>query len=158
MSGSEADGGCQCGHVRFAIKGRPLFRAYCHCKTCQAYNQADYGDVVVMRSGDVGLSGAEHIAFEFLQNPPVVKRGRCANCDGVAVETANLPMLPELTIIPAQTLDHPAGMPDPAFHMYYNRRVADADDALPKHSGNLRSQLAFARALLGGLRRRRGDS
>lgn len=155
MSGSEASGGCQCGQVRYAIKGLPLFRAYCHCQTCQAYNQADYGDVVVMRSKHVSLSGAEHIDFQFHQSPPIVKRGRCADCDGVTVETADLPLLPELTIIPAQTLDQLTGMPDPAFHMYYNRRVADADDGLAKHSGNLRSQLAFGRALLGALRRSR---
>lgn len=147
-------GGCTCGRVRYEVSGVPLFRAHCHCNTCQAYNQADNADIVVMRSKDVSLEGEDHIDFRFHQRPPVINRGKCALCGGVVVERIHLPLPPKLTIIPAQTLDSADGAPDVAFHMFFHRRVKDVADNLPKHSGYLRSQTAFSMAALRGLRNR----
>ena len=149
----QAEGGCSCGKVRYGITGAPLFRARCHCRTCQAYNDAAFGDILVLRSRDVTLSGEDQIAFRFHQTPPVVRRGRCSSCDGVAVERIHLPLFPKLTILPAPTLDQPEDAPQLDFHMFYHRRREDVADALPKHSGYLSSQWAFAAGILKGLRK-----
>ena len=146
-------GGCMCGEVRYAISGPLLFRAHCHCETCQAYTQAEHADIIVMRSRDVILEGESQIGFRFHQFPPVINRGTCAACGGVAVERIHLPVSPKLTIIPAQTLESTDGAPNVAFHMFYHRRVKDAQDRLPKHSGYLRSQTAFSMAALRSLRK-----
>ncbi len=147
-------GGCSCGKVRYTITGVPLFRAYCHCKTCQSYNEADNADIILLRSGDVMPMGEHHIDFRFHQMPPVLNRGICAACGGVAIERIHRPLIPKLTIIPVQTLDTPETAPSPALHIFYHRRVKDVEDALPKHSGYLKSQWAFTAALLKGLRTR----
>lgn len=145
-------GGCSCGKVRYTLKGATLFRAYCHCQTCQAYNQAERADILVMRSGDVVLDGEHHIDFRFHQKPPVIKRGTCASCGGVAIEKIHLPLSPKLTIIPAQTLDAPERAPRADFHMFYHRSIKEAEDRLPTHSGYLKSQWAFTAAVIKGLR------
>lgn len=152
------DGGCACGKVGYAIKGEPMFRAFCHCLTCQQYNQADHADVIVMRAKDVAVTGADHIAFKSYQNPPIVKRGKCSACDGVAVETVRLPLIGDLTILPAQTLHSAERMPKPAFHMFYNRRIKDIADDLPKHAGYLASQWAFSKAFLKALMRKKNST
>lgn len=153
MNQVDANGGCACGHVRYAAKGAPLFRAYCHCLICQEYNQADRADIVVMRTKDVSVEAPDRIAFRSYRAPPLVVRGKCRSCDGITMENVRIPLMPRLTIVPVQTLDDLAGFPEPGFHMFYNRRVTDADDDLPRHSHYLPSQLAFSAALLGGLLR-----
>jgi len=153
MERVEASGGCACGHVRYATKGTPLFRAYCHCLICQEYNQADRADIIVMRSSDVEMDAADRIAFKSYRAPPILQRGKCRRCDGVALERMRIPLMPRLTILPAQTLDDSGGFPSSSFHMFYHRRVTDADDALPRHSTYLSSQLAFSSRLLRALRR-----
>jgi hypothetical protein len=153
MEPVEASGGCACGHVRYATNGTPLFRAYCHCLICQEYNQADRADIIVMRSTDVMVHAADRIAFRSHAAPPLLQRGRCRRCGGVAIEKMRIPLMPRLTILPAQTLDDSGGFPGSSFHMFYHRRVADADDALPRHSTYLSSQLAFSSGLLRALRR-----
>ncbi len=37
------EGGCQCGHVRYAIDGEPLGLAVCHCNGCQRQSGSAFG-------------------------------------------------------------------------------------------------------------------
>lgn len=151
MTTTLLSGACQCGLVTYAIDADPLFRAHCHCLTCQAFNQADYADIVVVRSKHVSLESREKIKFRFHQRPPVINRGRCQTCDGATLEELNLPLFPKITIVPAQTLHSMNKLPPARFHMFYHRRIDDAKDDLPKHSSYVRSQLAFSSALLASL-------
>ncbi|MEM7290056.1 MAG: GFA family protein [Pseudomonadota bacterium] len=154
LNSIQEGGGCACGSVRYAIKGTPLFRAFCHCETCQAYNQADFADIIILRSRDVVLNAEDQIDYRFHQWPPALKRGKCKQCGGVAIEKIHLPLSSKLTIIPTQTLHRPEDATEPTFHMFYHRRVTDVHDSLPKHSGYPKSQWAFTAAVLKGLRSR----
>ncbi len=146
----EANGGCACGSVQYQLTAMPMFRARCHCHICQEFNQAEYADILIMRAASVTVVGREHIDFKFHRSPPLLSRGNCRSCGGAAVEEMNLPLMPNLTIVPVQTLRNNAGIPDPKFHMFYHRRLQNADDDLPKHSGYLSSQLGFSKAVLSG--------
>ncbi|MGH1419313.1 MAG: GFA family protein [Hyphomicrobiaceae bacterium] len=148
-----AKGICECQHVRFEFEGLPLFRAFCHCKICQEFNQADFADIIVVRSKDITVREMERIKFKSYRQPPILSRGRCVKCNGVAIETMRIPVLPRLTILPYQTLSRATGVPDPQFHMFYHRRVKEVCDDLPKSSNYLQSQLRFSSALLAGLLR-----
>lgn len=148
MTKPGVEGGCTCRRVQFRATGKPLFRAYCHCTICQSFNNADFADILVMRSRDVSVKGRESVVFKVHRNPPLLKRGRCSDCGGVAIEEMSIPLLPKLTIIPLQTLDQPTDPPLAQFHMFYHRRDVDVDDALPKHSGYVSSQMRFSRTLL----------
>lgn len=146
---------CSCGHVQFEISGDPLFRAFCHCTICQSFNRSDYADILVMRTKDVSAPPPDRVAFKTYRQPPIVSRGQCTACGSAVMETLTIPAFPNLSIIPVQTMAAATSLPDGAFHMFYDRRVTDINDELPKRTGYLASQWAFASALLRALVRTR---
>jgi hypothetical protein len=141
-------GHCQCGAVQFVIAGRPLLRAYCHCLICQEFNQADFADVTVFRSRDVSISNEDGIHYRVYQQPPIVRRGTCAACGKPAAERIAVPFMPRMTVVPSVNVIEQEGLPEPAMHIFYHRRKAEATDSLPKFSGFLSSQSNFTRALV----------
>lgn len=151
-------GQCPCGTATFAIDGPPLFRMLCHCTICQAYNDAPFADVTAFRARHVHLIDEASVAFRAWRQPPLVQRGRCVRCEAAALERVRLPVMPHLTLVPSANVADGSRLPVPEAHIFYASRVADADDGLPKHAGFVGSQIAFAKALLGGLRKARDSS
>ena len=144
-------GHCACGAVQFEVTGRPLLRAFCHCLICQEFNQAAFADVTVFRTRDVALPHDERIQYRVYKQPPLVKRGTCTSCGKPAVERIALPLLPKMTVIPSGNIVEQAALPTPAMHIFYHRRLEDANDDLPKYSGFFKSQSSFTVALLKAL-------
>ncbi len=142
------EGQCGCGQARFQLHGEPLLRARCHCTICQQFNAAAYADILLYRGRDVDMPAQGQVNFSAWRRPPAVQRGRCARCEGPAIEYLALPVMPNLVIVPVANLPDTVALPPPSLHMFYNRRVADADDSLPKYSGYWRSQLGFGRHLI----------
>lgn len=143
---------CACGANPFDVTGAPVMRAYCHCLNCQAYNQAPYGDFLVYRKNQVVFHNEENTQFKAFQPPPLVRRGSCVKCGKPVLEKANIPLFPQLTLVPAINHTHPQDLPPPAMHMFYNRSVIEMTDRVPKYSGYVGSQTPFlwelAKALL----------
>ena len=46
-------------------------------------------------------------------------------------------------MVPADMFADSVQLPEPKAHMFYEKRVNDADDDLPKHHGFMSSQWAF---------------
>ncbi len=153
---TQSNGRCACGQVKFKTQGRPLFRAICHCTICQRFNNAEFGDVLLYRPSHVDQTGCGQIAYECLKQPPVVQRGKCTNCGNPALEKLEIPLLPKLLLVPAARIVEQAQLPPPDFHIFYNHRVRDHDDAAPKANGYLPSQIRLSRHLLKGLWRGHG--
>lgn len=139
---------CSCGNAAFNVMGPPLFRILCHCTICQRFNDAPFADVVVYDAASVAKPAPGTVTFDTYKPPPNVQRGKCTRCGKPAVELFEAPLLPKLTIVPSSVHNADAEQPEPIAHIFYDKRVADAHDSLPKHSGFLASQLAFGRYLL----------
>lgn len=139
---------CPCGHTRFELVGRPLFRILCHCTICQRFNAAPFADVVVYDAAAVRPPTAGSVSFQAYKPPPNVQRGKCAQCGTPAIEVFAAPLFPKLTMVPTQVHARLDVLPVPVCHMFYDKRVADVADALPKHAGFLASQGSFMRHLL----------
>lgn len=135
-----------------ALSAAPLFRACCHCTTCQKFNAAPYADVTVFRAADVTLADESAVDFQHYQKPPLVKRGKCISCNSPAIENIAMPVLPNLRIVPSNLLPDNL-QPEIAFHIFYHRRMQDVHDNVPKHVGFISSQVAFMRTLIKSLRR-----
>ncbi|WP_207477456.1 GFA family protein [Arenibaculum pallidiluteum] len=61
-SGGVLEGGCQCGRVRYEIRGRPVGIYVCHCRECRKQSASAFGISVMVRSADlVLLSGTPGI-------------------------------------------------------------------------------------------------
>ncbi len=145
---------CPCGATTLTTHAPPRFRMLCHCTICQRFNSAPFADVLVYRARDVALPEAGSVAFSTWKPPPNVQRGQCANCGAAAIETFHMPLLPKLTMVPRAMHPSDAELPAPVAHFFYETRVDDADDALPKYQRFLPSQFAFLKALIKARRSR----
>ncbi len=138
---------CSCGAASFQTLGAPLFRILCHCTICQRFNRAPFADVLVYRAKDVTLPPADAVDFDTYKPPPNVRRGKCATCGQPAIEVFSAPVLPNLVMVPTSMFKSDAVLPSPVAHIFYDKRVSDAEDQYPKHRGYLRSQTAFLKYL-----------
>lgn len=142
---------CPCGAARYTATGAPLLRAFCHCTICQRFNHADRGDITLFRARDVRTEADDTVEYRAWKQPPLVRRGTCRECNRPAVEKLHILPLPRIVIVPTVNLRGDAPLPEPRLHIFYDRRVADAQDDLPKHAGYLPSQIAFGTTLLRAL-------
>lgn len=147
----QSHGQCSCGENQFTLLGEPLFRCLCHCTICQRYNQAAYGDVSVFRAQAVELNDDSQVGFRAHRSPKILQRGLCQQCQKPVIERLNVPLMPKLAIVPNTNIAAQEIIPAPACHIFYDRRVADIDDDLPKHSGYFPSEAAFTYHLLKAL-------
>lgn len=144
---SAQSGQCSCGQTELKITGQPKFRVLCHCSICQTYNQASFADILVYDITQVKLSKQSKVDFKTYKKPPNVQRGQCAKCGQAAIEVFDMPLMPKLTMVPAGMIENQAQLPEPKAHMFYAKRIKDADDDLPKKSGFISSQLTFFKYL-----------
>jgi hypothetical protein len=54
-AGHARSGGCQCGSVRYEIRGEPLDIYCCHCSECRRQSASAFGISVIVRSTDLRL-------------------------------------------------------------------------------------------------------
>lgn len=154
MNDSNLNGHCSCGKVKFKLHGEPLFRAFCHCTICQAYNQAPFADITLFRSRGVIMPQEGSVNFRSHKFPPIVQRGNCVSCGKAAIEYLQMFPLPKIIIVPSNNIDDKAFVPEASIHIFYDSRVTDIQDDLPKNSGYLKSQLAFGHTLMASLLRK----
>jgi hypothetical protein len=145
----ETNCSCECGATRFTVRGTPLTRGFCHCTICQSFNGAPFGDFTVFRGRDVDMPARDGVRYHSYRSPPLLQRGKCVRCEKPAIEYVRV--LPRLVLVPTANTRDPSLVVEPSLHIFYDTRVADVEDSLPKYSGYLRSQSAFSAAVMRGL-------
>ncbi len=136
---------CPCGETRFGIRARPFARFYCHCLICQKIYGKPFADVSVLWARDLIQAPPEQVKTARYRRPPALDRSTCASCGRPVHGTLGLWPMPAFAFVPSVNIDAHLDanvLPAPASHIFYHRRVADIDDALPKYSGYWRSQIA----------------
>ncbi len=124
------EGGCQCGAVRYAITGEPVFTAMCHCTICRRTHAAPVVAWAMFQEKDVAVTkGAPKIHKSTAEG----RRGFCGDCGTQISFTASF--LPGLIDIAIGSLDKPEAMP-PALHYWESKRLPwlKLDDDLPRHA------------------------
>lgn len=145
---------CRCGACSLEVAGAVRLRFICHCTICQRFNASPQADMAVFRRDEVALATDCPIEYERYKKRMGVDRGRCRECGQPVVEFMQLPLVPGIAFAPAAAVAAVMPLPEPAMRLFYDKRVADADDDLPRFSGFLASQLAASRRLLPALMRR----
>jgi hypothetical protein len=141
------ESGCRCWITAFASRPRPLFRLICHCKTCQQYTGQAYNDECTFLMRDCPALDFSQVEFKSYQSPLLpIKRGTCKICDKPAYCIVQIGAVVLFVMVPSTWLQ--AALPDPLAHIYYDRRVADSHDVLPKISGHIHSQTKILAAVL----------
>lgn len=72
-----AEGGCQCGAVRYRIAAAPQVVDICHCGQCRRASGAAFIPWLVVRRADFAWTGGEAAAFE---SSPGSHRLFCRGC------------------------------------------------------------------------------
>ncbi len=147
------NGHCFCGETTFNIIGKPLLRVFCHCTICQAFNQAPFADITLFRPEHVEMPTNDTVAYKAHTFPPIVQRGTCVKCSKPAIEYLTVLKKPNIVIVPSTNICNNIHLPAPIMHIFYQSRVADIEDDLPKISGYFNSQFLLIHKLVNALRR-----
>ena len=125
-------------------------RALCHRSICQEFNDAEFGDFVCFRLDDVEMPSESLVRYQGMKRlPPLVQRGKCKACHLPAVEYLKFPLFPSLVMVPSVNVQDKSILIEPAGHFFYETRVRDHPDQLPKFEGYWQSQLGFTKHLMG---------
>ena len=142
------DCACLCGASRFTVHGDPIGRFFCHCTICQTAYRKPFADVAYFWARSVTLQDRPAIEFRRHRAPPAMRRGRCAKCGNPVVSLLGRGLA--LAFVPSQNFSLPAELPAPDRHIFYDRRIADVADSVPKLSGYWASQTYVTRSIIAG--------
>lgn len=145
---------CPCGHARFTLSATPITRFYCHCLICQRLYGTPYADVSVVPARHVHGPDRDTVAIGRHRPPPALARALCRHCGQPVLGMLGFAGLSLLAFVPSANLAAPALLPPPAAHLFWNRRVSEHADALPRYSGYWRSELAVVATVLRAAARR----
>ncbi len=145
------EGSCSCYSNTYTINHTPVARFVCHCTICQDYTGKAYNDVTVLLKSDVSELDINKTLFRRWKMPPNINRGLCKYCHKPSIEMA---LGGNLILVPTNNYPDIAALPEPTMHLFYNRRVEDMDDGLPKYNGFVQSQAMIVKALAHGMFKR----
>lgn len=138
---------CDCGKAVLVVAGPVMGRVRCHCTICQSVNEGDFADSTILLAKNVPLDRVEHVRFETLKEPPALQRGFCRSCGGYVMAHGTIFPFPRLAFVPVARYPDDVRLPEPDMHVFYEARVADSDDELPKY-GKWPTLLSMLRILL----------
>ena len=141
---------CLCGASRFTVRGDPIGRFYCHCTICQKVYGKPFADATFFWARSITLPEKHDIEFRRYRPPPALNRGTCPHCRNPAVAFMAAGPL-KVGFVPSQNFENAAELPAPARRIFYERRVADTSDSIPKISGYWSSEAYVTQKVLGAL-------
>jgi hypothetical protein len=141
-------GSCTCGTFSFETRKAPAARFVCHCLFCQDFTGEAFSDVSVLLAHQIKMKGTDALTHKKYRPPPNLNRSRCAKCGKPAMETMGAGPL-KLVFFPSKSFVEQDLLPPVRLHVFYNRRVADAADDLPKYAHYWPSQFAIMKTIMG---------
>lgn len=123
-------GGCQCGAVRFRIRGALGRRSICHCRMCQKQFGSFFSALVTVPTEELEWTREEPSYFQSSVN---IDRGFCARCgtpltyrypEGIDIAIGAFDDRSDLT--PEVQVNHMARLP--WVERIFEARVIDDDD------------------------------
>lgn len=112
------------------VKVMPSSRFRCHCTICQNVYASGFSDVLVFRRGQLKPVDTDQIKWIRTKSVTPLPRGLCIHC--------NEPILAHfygiLAFLPARSLPE-MSLPKVSKDIYYDTRIGDVLDNVPKSSG-----------------------
>ena len=120
-------GGCQCGAVRYELRGRPVELVVCHCKECQRQSGSAFGMSLIVPSGSFRLLSGDLKFFTVVCDSGRTKTcAFCRDCGTRVYHSSNN----TISVKPG-TLDDTSSL-RPTHHYWTKRKqpwVVISDDA-----------------------------
>lgn len=112
-----AEGGCDCGHIRYRMEVNPMIVHCCHCRWCQRESGAAFALNAMLESDRLTLPSGQ---AELVHTPSASGRGqdiaRCPKCR-LALWSHYPSAGPVLSFVRVGTLDEPDRLP-PDIHIF----------------------------------------
>lgn len=124
---------CDCDSVELTMAGPPKVHGYCHCEDCRELLQVPYHSVLAWEGGQVTIRRGRDEVIEYKHPSKRMTRVFCRHCGEVLYNTNAMgwKLVSQLLFRKCNTGALPEGF-EPTAHFFYDRRVINIDDALPK--------------------------
>ncbi len=121
-------GGCLCGALRFEARGKPLWVAHCHCRSCRRNTGSAFATFVGYKREQFRVIEG---ALQSYASSPGVARSFCGTC-GTPL-TYGSERWPDEVHVYVSTLDRPEAF-EPEAHVHVGERLPwlHLDDGLPR--------------------------
>ena len=115
------------------MTGTPRVHAFCHCEDCRALLDVPYHSVVAWDANHVSLMSGEEHAVEYKYPTLEMTRVFCKHCGETVYNTNAMGwrLVSQLLIRKCNNDHLPEELQSNA-HFFYDRRIVNVDDALPK--------------------------
>ncbi|KAF2754695.1 hypothetical protein EJ05DRAFT_488855 [Pseudovirgaria hyperparasitica] len=131
---------CHCGQVKYQLKREtPLASKLCHCTTCQTQHAAPFQWAAIFHKEDINFSHGHHKLEWYDPTEKSIEhklpcKVRCSYCHSPIMDEGRKMILLFPTLIHFKK-DSDKERFKPQCHMFYNERVIDIPDGLPKWTG-----------------------
>jgi len=134
-------GQCYCGSIHFEVKGEPLFTQHCHCNKCRdvasdSENPADkvgYGFCAAYLTENFKITEGEYRLISIIRNNS--RLYLCPQCRVLIYGGSEDPDKQGGIGINVNNFQFTGGIPAsfrPLRHIWYQNRIVDMNDDLPK--------------------------
>jgi hypothetical protein len=128
---SKLTGRCACGAVSWEGRGTPEITFYCHCSLCRRSGGAAFVGAAGFKPENVTFFGEANIR-DFIPPKSKVPRRFCKKCSSYIAEDAR-PVLGIYALPLGLCQDPVEKIYRPAQHIFYDSRIIEIDDSLPKY-------------------------
>ncbi|MCG7909932.1 MAG: GFA family protein [Candidatus Thiodiazotropha taylori] len=124
---------CDCGRVALSMTGEPRVHAYCHCEDCRNLLDVPYHSIVAWDAPQVSITSGEDQVTEYKYPSLEMTRVFCNHCGEVLYNTNAMGwrLVSQLLISKCHDGELPEELHSNA-HYFYDRRIVDIDDTIPK--------------------------
>ena len=121
MTETSMQGGCNCGAIRYTLKGPPLGVAACHCTSCRRQSGVAYSVNLIVRADAMGMEGepARWTDHDTQSGQPL-SREFCGTCGSPIRSVPS--SSPKVLAVKAGTLDRPESAV-PAMHIWTRSKL-----------------------------------
>ena len=126
---------CECGAVSLQLTGLPRVKGYCHCEDCRELLDIPFHSVTAWNKDQVAIVSGDDNLIEYQHPRLEMKRIYCSHCGETLYNTNAMDwrVVSQLLIRKCNDDELPAELHSES-HFFYDRRIIDIDDDLPKHS------------------------
>jgi hypothetical protein len=132
---------CHCKAVQYEVRANPVDSKICHCKVCQKLHGAPMQWAAIFHKHDIQFTaGMDHVRFfnsEINSHERVLPcKVSCALCGTLVADEGRRMWLAFPSLF---DFGIPPKVPEafmPTCHIFYDMRVIDMNDGLPKWSGH----------------------
>ncbi len=124
---------CDCGTVALEMSGVPKVQGFCHCEDCRALLDVPFHSVTAWDADQVQVVTGGEDTVEYKHPTLQMTRVFCKHCGETVYNTNAMGWRLVSQLLIRKCNDN--SLPEPlqsSGHFYYDRRIIDIDDALPK--------------------------